>query len=363
MDPSYKKDAAAGFIGYTADGLDVMGSGQTASGRKIKFWADAGSSFNGDVSTDKDLLVKGSATVNANMTVGNQVTTNALAARSANITALVANSSVDMNGTTNINGPFNIKTPVTAFGDVKNQNKWAINVAPADNKMQLGLLGADGKPAQTLFNFGSDASFTSGGNITAPTASITTVNSDTVNVNGKLNINNDATSIGVVSGNVSNKWIMHTPKTDTQRKLLFAPQNADGPDWDKQFAFFPNGDLSIKGVVKANDVASSSDSRLKSNVQKIKGALDKLKHINGYTFDKEGAPSRSTGVIAQEVEAIVPELVKDQDGVKSVRYDRFGVLLIPIVKQLSERLEVVEKENADLKRRLERLEGLLLKVE
>jgi hypothetical protein len=89
-----------------------------------------------------------------------------------------------------------------------------------------------------------------------------------------------------------------------------------------------------------------------------------LLNVKTYNYNFKTTPGvKDLGVIAQEVETIVPELVKDQDGVKSVRYDRFGVLLIPVVKHLSERLESVEKENADLKRRLERIEGLLFKVE
>jgi hypothetical protein len=130
----------------------------------------------------------------------------------------------------------------------------------------------------------------------------------------------------------------------------------------------PNAALNVIGLsyfdqVVAASVNSLSDVRLKENIVHRDPILDLL-NVKTYNYNFKNTPGiKDLGVIAQEVEAIVPELVKDQDGVKSVRYDRFGVLLIPVVKHLSERLETVEKENANLKRRLERLEELILKVE
>jgi len=130
----------------------------------------------------------------------------------------------------------------------------------------------------------------------------------------------------------------------------------------------PNAALDVLGLsyfeqVVATSVNSLSDVRLKENIVHRDPILDLL-NVKTYNYNFKTTPGvKDLGVIAQEVETIVPELVKDQDGVKSVRYDRFGVLLIPVVKHLSERLESVEKENADLKRRLERIEGLLFKVE
>ena len=347
MDPAYKKDATAGFIGYnkaSPDALDVMGAGQTSSGRKLKFWADAGSSFNGTVSTDSDLLVKGSATVNGNVTVGNQVTTNTANVKNAAITNLAA-TNIDVNGTTNITGPFNIKTQVTAFGDVKNQNKWSISVAPSDGerKMAVAPLGSDGNPITgSQFEFRPDGSIVSRGNISAPSGSIDTVNSGTVNVSGKLNINNVVTSIGLAP----NRWLMHTSQTDTSKRLMFAPQSADGAgDWSHQFELNPNGNLTVPGVVISNDIVSSSDSRLKSNVQKIKGALDKLKHINGYTFDKQGAPARTTGVIAQEVQCVLPEAVHTkEDGYLSVAYGNMAGMIIEAIKDLDAKVRDLERE-------------------
>lgn len=126
----------------------------------------------------------------------------------------------------------------------------------------------------------------------------------------------------------------------------------------------PNAALNVVGLsyleqIVTQCITSLSDARLKENIVLRNPMLDLL-NIKTYDYNFKKTPERKDfGVIAQEVEAIVPELVTDQDGIKSVRYDRFGVLLLPVVKQLSERLEVVEKENADLKRRLERLESLL----
>ncbi|MEE4486015.1 tail fiber domain-containing protein, partial [Serratia ficaria] len=56
---------------------------------------------------------------------------------------------------------------------------------------------------------------------------------------------------------------------------------------------------------------SSSDARMKTDITKIGGALDKLAHIGGYTYLKQGVPE--AGVIAQEVEGVLPQSVSQTE--------------------------------------------------
>jgi len=53
-----------------------------------------------------------------------------------------------------------------------------------------------------------------------------------------------------------------------------------------------------------------------------------------------------------QAEGVFPDIVKERDGIKTVQYDRFGILLLPIVRSLKERLDALEKENAQLTRLL-----------
>ena len=92
----------------------------------------------------------------------------------------------------------------------------------------------------------------------------------------------------------------------------------------------------------AGDITAyySSDERLKENITNIKEPLQKLSYINGVEFDwipKEGIHSNEghdVGVIAQQVEKVLPELVTDREnGYKAVRYEKIVALLIEAVKE------------------------------
>jgi hypothetical protein len=108
------------------------------------------------------------------------------------------------------------------------------------------------------------------------------------------------------------------------------------------------------GLIRAtNDVIAfySSDINLKTNLLKISGSLDILKQINGYTFDwipMEGIhenEGKDIGVIAQEIEKVLPEIVTTRDnGYKAVKYEKIVALLIESNKELLKRIEVLESK-------------------
>ena len=99
---------------------------------------------------------------------------------------------------------------------------------------------------------------------------------------------------------------------------------------------------SFTGVVTAPNFVSSSDARLKSDVETIVDALALVSALRGVRFTMDG--SRQIGVIAQEVEAVLPEVVRaDADtGQLSVAYGNITGLLIEAVKELSARVAELE---------------------
>ena len=99
---------------------------------------------------------------------------------------------------------------------------------------------------------------------------------------------------------------------------------------------------SFTGVVTAPNFVSSSDARLKSDVETIVDALALVSALRGVRFTMDG--SRQIGVIAQEVEAVLPEVVRaDADtGQLSVAYGNITCLLIEAVKELSARVAELE---------------------
>ena len=100
---------------------------------------------------------------------------------------------------------------------------------------------------------------------------------------------------------------------------------------------------SFTGVVTAPNFVSSSDARLKSDVETIVDALALVSALRGVRFTMDG--SRQIGVIAQEVEAVLPEVVRaDADtGQLSVAYGNITGLLIEAVKELTARVAALEE--------------------
>ena len=132
---------------------------------------------------------------------------------------------------------------------------------------------------------------------------------------------------------------------------------------DVQFDSFGVGTAAsgTTGEIRAtNDVTAfySSDVALKENITNIPDPLESLKKLNGVLFDwkKEYIDQRGgedgyfvrkkdVGVIAQEVEKVLPEAVAQRpDGIKAVKYDRLTCLLIEAVKQLQDKVESLSRK-------------------
>ena len=97
-------------------------------------------------------------------------------------------------------------------------------------------------------------------------------------------------------------------------------------------------------LVSTGDITAFSDESLKKDVSTIEGALDKTKALRGVEFTRIADDSKSIGVIAQELEKVLPELVKTgDDGIKSVNYAQITGLLIEAVKELSAKVDELSK--------------------
>lgn len=97
------------------------------------------------------------------------------------------------------------------------------------------------------------------------------------------------------------------------------------------------------GIITATDFNSTSDARLKTSVQSLDG-IGLLSNVNPVQFNWKDSGKKSYGVIAQEIEQILPELIGErEDGMKSVHYIPLIAMLIDAVKKLDAR--VTELEN------------------
>ena len=111
------------------------------------------------------------------------------------------------------------------------------------------------------------------------------------------------------------------------------------------------GDINITGTIDSTgtittggDFNTTSDERVKENIETIPNALDKVLALRGVNFNRIGQDERKVGLIAQEVEAILPEVVNTgDDGIKTVSYANIVGLLIEAIKDQQEEIEKLKK--------------------
>jgi len=138
------------------------------------------------------------------------------------------------------------------------------------------------------------------------------------------------------------------------------------------------GDVNVTGKISATTLQSSdgavqtSDKRFKKNVKTIDNALAKTEQLNGYTYNwnklakkQKGITSEEeqVGVIAQELEAVFPQLVKtDKEGYKAVNYAALTAVLIEAIKELSNEVSTLKGENLALKAEISKVDALTAKI-
>ena len=146
--------------------------------------------------------------------------------------------------------------------------------------------------------------------------------------------------------NGGNKTYHHDVSLNTSTYFTGGSTKTVEIDGDTGNAIF-SGDVTTYG--------SASDERLKENIEPIDNALAKVLEINGYTFNyKDNPEKRLPGVIAQEIEKVLPEVVYNADNVngdeeeyKAVRYAHVVPLLIEAIKELTGKVNDLENRLAN----------------
>jgi hypothetical protein len=108
--------------------------------------------------------------------------------------------------------------------------------------------------------------------------------------------------------------------------------------------------LVVAGVTTSTDFNATSDINLKENISIIEDPLEKLVGISGVTFNWKESKESSAGVIAQDVEKVLPEIVKSNDDMKTVNYNGLIGLLVEAVKNQQDQIN-------SLTERIKSLEG------
>ena len=135
----------------------------------------------------------------------------------------------------------------------------------------------------------------------------------------------------------------------TSRISFFQANNTE------EFRMTNGGDFHADGDVIAYSTTTASDAKLKTNIKTVENALDKVCQLDGVTFDWIRDGKESAGVIAQNVEEVLPRAVKEvedlngDDTHKVVDYNQLSALFIEAIKELKEENKLLRAEIESLK--------------
>ncbi|MCF7820610.1 MAG: tail fiber domain-containing protein [Candidatus Pacebacteria bacterium] len=114
--------------------------------------------------------------------------------------------------------------------------------------------------------------------------------------------------------------------------------------------------LVVNGNIEADAFYYSSDLRLKEDIEPLEDSLYIVNHLNPISFTFKDSKTKSQGFIAQEVEPLLPDLVKTnpETGLKSIQYGNLTAVLVGAIKEQSEQIKKLETELEILKLQLQK---------
>jgi hypothetical protein len=182
-------------------------------------------------------------------------------------------------------------------------------------------------------------------------SNVITVTGDLQGTGNALTIIGDLTITGnaTISGNVATNQISNGTSA-VQIPTTNGNVNIDVGAADDMAVFtttglFITGNINATGDVTAQNVNSLSDATLKTNVEPIENAGAVVDALNGVGYDWVDGSGHAYGMLAQEVEEIIPEAVKtDANGIKSVNYQMVIPFLIETVKQLRQDIAEIKSQ-------------------
>ena len=186
--------------------------------------------------------------------------------------------------------------------------------------LHTGTVKASGGATFTLpSSDGSNGQFLkTNGSGTLSFATVSTTTDLTSDVTGVLPVANGGTGVSSITAN----------------KLLTG--NGTSAMTVESGLTYDGSTFTVSGTVSATEVTATSDERLKSDIKTIDNALDKVMSMRGVTYTMQA--EKGTGVIAQEVEKILPEVVVDNE-YKSVAYGNMVGVLIEAIKDLKKEID------------------------
>lgn len=177
----------------------------------------------------------------------------------------------------------------------------------------------------------------------------TTTPGTTLDVNGSFRVQTGPVTFP--NGSISSLAIAglsNSPFTINNSNIYITSSNVGIGTNAPAYPLHVSGQSNNISIFATHDVVIFSDKRVKSDIQKVDNALEKIQKISGYTFTRSDDPNpnqrRIAGVIAQEVNEILPEVVhKTQEGYLSVAYGNMAALFIEAIKELNAKIDKLQQ--------------------
>jgi hypothetical protein len=103
------------------------------------------------------------------------------------------------------------------------------------------------------------------------------------------------------------------------------------------------GNVSVVGMITCTDLNTTSDINLKENIYTVEDALNTVCQLRGVTFDWKDTQKSSIGIVAQELQEILPQLVTDGNP-KTVNYNGIIGILIEAIKELKSEIDILKNK-------------------
>jgi hypothetical protein len=195
-------------------------------------------------------------------------------------------------------------------------------------------------------NVGDITGVTAGTDLTGGgTSGTVTINhADTSSLSGTYGSTSNSTKIDQITVDARGHVTAITTGTTGDIEGVTAGTNLNGGGTSGSVTLNLDSTITLT-TVNAGTINTTSDERAKDDITPITGALDKVQQLGGYSFTLKATDEKSSGVIAQEVQKVMPELVQEgAEGLLSVQYGNMVGLLIEAIKEQQSQIDELKQK-------------------
>jgi hypothetical protein len=201
-------------------------------------------------------------------------------------------------------------------------------VAPSGmgTNFDLTLPSADGANGTVLATDGS-------GNLSFVNVAVE-INNQTADTTTYYPTMSTSTTGGITDLSVSSSKLSFQPSSGT-----LTVTDVSATDGDFSGTVTVSNDLTVTNDFSAGTITETSSIALKTDITPIENALDSIAALTGVSYTRRATGRRESGLIAEEVEKVLPEIVSDTGEYKSISYSRLTAYLAEAVKSLRQEIQ------------------------